>query len=183
MNRQHRIRSFSLALAAAAAWTFAPGDALAERGDRRDRTDRQERFERDRDQDRDRDYRRHHDKYEKHAKHQYRSDWRRFERDRHARRDFRYDRRDFRHDRRHDRWDRRYDRWGRSDHRYRPRYDRYFVRHELRRHRTPFYCSDHRAGFFYQDAFNAHLLFVHGIQHFHLPRLTAHLGFGWTFGH
>jgi hypothetical protein len=182
MIAHRRLRLLGLAFAAAAVCAVAPGTASAD-DHRRDRDryehrdGRHDRHDRDRYERHDRDR---HDRWDRRgnahkghgpAKHARKHDP---HRDRHyaSRYDHRYDRWDHRYDRRHDRWDRRYDGW-----------DRRFHRHDRRRVGLPFWCANHRVGFHDRGRFDRHLIHDHYLPYWALPRLVAHVGFGWTFGH
>lgn len=94
-----------------------------------------------------------------------------------------------RHDRDHGRWDRgkrheqRYDRWERRHERRYDRWDRRHDRHHARRGHwgpyrpAPFFCRDHRVSFGHQGAYRRHLIHVHHVPFWRLPRVALHLDF------
>lgn len=160
MTRHRRLRMLGLALAAAAAWTFAPLAATADghRGDR---------FE---GRDHGRYERRDHARYEQHYRGYYETHDRWKHRDRWEHRD-------------RERWEQR--RYGRPARWGPPRfafpYELYL--RPIARVGFPFYCREHRVGFRYRGPFDDHLVRFHHLPYWQLPRLVGHVGFGWTFGY
>jgi hypothetical protein len=200
-----------LALAAAATWAIAPGAASADdhrrdRGERFERRDRDDRYDR-RDERRDRGDRwererdRHHrgDRFDQRGP---RGPKRAFSRDHdrrwkapgHARKyashdrkhdHWKHDRKHWKHDRKHWKHDRKHWKHDRRDWRHRPvaKARPRFHRHARVPGSWPYYCSEHRHGFRYRSHFDDHLVRFHHLPHWYLPRLVAHIGFGWTFGY
>jgi len=166
MIRHRRLRLLGLALAVAASGAIAPATAHAEER----RGSHYERRDHDRDHDRDRDRHERGDRWDRERDH--RRDDRRSDRDRFERRGppraFAYDGR----------------------YRYRPAPPRYarplpyrFYPHARVAASWPFYCSEHHHGFHDRRGFDEHLVHFHHLPYWQLPRLVAHVGFGWTFGY
>ncbi|HKJ24084.1 MAG TPA: hypothetical protein VKB65_04630 [Myxococcota bacterium] len=178
-----RLRLLGLALAVAASWAIAPVTATADdhRGDRYEHRGHDRGNARDRDRhDRDRkdrwDRRSDHDR-----KHRY---------DRRSNRD-RFERRGppraFAHNDRHRRTPPRAfaynDRHRWAPPRYAKPLPHRFYPHARARGSWPFYCREHHHGFHDRRRFDEHLVHFHHLPYWQLPRLVAHVGFGWTFGY